>query len=202
MYTTNMKTTHIQNNTTLAQVTVQRNRISDNQGAVYSTGPTTEIVFLNNLIYRNNKGDRGLQLSGDATFINNTITGHSGYALLSFGHDKTIKVYNTIFANNTNDWYVEGSHVVTHSLFDGSFPFGVTGNNNITGDPQFVDAANDDYRLQSTSSAINVGDNTVSGLPNEDLDGNPRVSIVPSILVLMNTVMPRSMIAQWPGHRQ
>ena len=81
---------------------------------------------------------------------------------------------NTIFANNTNDWYVEGSHVVTHSLFDGSFPFGVTGNNNITGDPQFVDAANDDYRLQSTSSAINVGDNTVSGLPNEDLDGNPR----------------------------
>ena len=109
---------------------------------------------------------------------------------------------NTIFANNTNDWYVEGSHVVTHSLFDGSFPFGVTGNNNITGDPQFVDAANDDYRLQSTSSAINVGDNTVSGLPNEDLDGNPRVSIVPSILVLMNTVMPRSMIAQWPGHRQ
>ena len=37
-----------------------------------------------------------------------------------------------------------------------------------------MDAANDDYRLQSTSSAINVGDNTVSGLPNEDLDGNPR----------------------------
>ena len=84
---------YIQNNTTLAQITVQKNRISDNQGAVYSTGPTTEIVFLNNLIYRNNKGDRGLQLSGDATFINNTITGHSGYVLLSFGHDKTIKVY-------------------------------------------------------------------------------------------------------------
>jgi len=172
----NSQGVYIQNNTTLAQITIQNNRISDNQGAVYSTSPTTEIVFLNDLIYRNNKGDRGLQLSGDATFINNTITGHSGYALVSFGADKTIKVYNTIFANNTNDWYVEGSHIVTHSLFDGSLPFGVTGNNNITGDPQFVDTANDDYHLQSTSPAINAGDNTVSGLLSEDLDGNPRIS--------------------------
>jgi hypothetical protein len=48
------------------------------------------------------------------------------------------------------------------------------GTGNISGDPQFVNAAGGDFRLKSTSPCINAGDNTfVSG--SADFDGVPRV---------------------------
>jgi len=51
---------------------------------------------------------------------------------------------------------------------------GLSGDGNITDDPQFVDAAGGNYRLKRTSRCLNAGDNdTVTSL--EDLDGNPRV---------------------------
>ncbi|RKY16834.1 MAG: hypothetical protein DRP63_04725, partial [Planctomycetota bacterium] len=50
-------------------------------------------------------------------------------------------------------------------------------NNCIFVDPQFVDAANGDYHLKSTSPCIDAGDNSL--LPagvTTDLDGNPRIA--------------------------
>lgn len=51
------------------------------------------------------------------------------------------------------------------------------GTGNIGTDPLFVDIANSDYRLQSNSPCIDVGENTA--VPPEvvtDLDGNPRIA--------------------------
>ncbi len=49
------------------------------------------------------------------------------------------------------------------------------GTGNITNDPQFVDAAAGDYRLQASSPCIDAGDNGFVGW-NEDMDGNPRIA--------------------------
>jgi len=53
---------------------------------------------------------------------------------------------------------------------------GVTQDNCIYDDPQFVDAAGGDYHLKDTSPCIDVGDNGLvpSGVTT-DLDGNQRV---------------------------
>jgi len=52
----------------------------------------------------------------------------------------------------------------------------ITENNCIHQDPQFVDAANADYRLKDTSPCIDRGNNSLlpSGV-DKDLDGNQRV---------------------------
>jgi parallel beta-helix repeat protein len=49
-------------------------------------------------------------------------------------------------------------------------------NGNIPGDPQFVDAVNGDYHLQTGSPAIDAGDNSASNLPTQDFDGHPRIA--------------------------
>jgi hypothetical protein len=48
-------------------------------------------------------------------------------------------------------------------------------NGNISADPQFVNAAGNDYHLQSTSPAIDAGSNAAPNLPDKDLDGNARI---------------------------
>jgi hypothetical protein len=46
---------------------------------------------------------------------------------------------------------------------------------NISVDPLFVFESGDDYHLDQGSLAIDAGDNTVSGLPALDFDGNSRI---------------------------
>ncbi len=59
----------------------------------------------------------------------------------------------------------------TYSLIQGGYP----GTGNLHTDPLFVDATNGDFRLKSSSPAINAGDLNTSGLPTTDLAGNPRI---------------------------
>jgi len=49
-------------------------------------------------------------------------------------------------------------------------------NGNISNDPLFLDPANGNYHVQSGSPVIDVGDNTAQGLPDKDIDGDPRIT--------------------------
>ncbi len=65
------------------------------------------------------------------------------------------------------------TYTVTYSNIQGGF----TGTGNIDADPQFVDAANGNYRLLSNSPSVNTGDpnSTTTTVSATDLAGNPRV---------------------------
>jgi uncharacterized repeat protein (TIGR01451 family) len=64
--------------------------------------------------------------------------------------------------------------IATYSNIQGGF----AGTGNIDVDPQFVDAANGDYRLKAGSPAINAGDpsSTTTTVSDRDLVGNPRIA--------------------------
>ena len=66
---------------------------------------------------------------------------------------------------------------ISHSLVAGGCPVGASCDANLLDeDPQFVDAAAGDLRLQSTSPAIDVGDNSLLPTDSFDLDGDEDIS--------------------------
>ncbi|MAJ74954.1 hypothetical protein CMK13_18365 [Candidatus Poribacteria bacterium] len=164
-------------------VFVDRNIINKNKGGLISFEGSHPVILRGNLITQSigSENEAAVWLQGaEGTLINNTIADNNGYGLVT-SVDKPLLVKNTIFAGNQGANLVNfrGAVVgqeISYSLFDVGLPSGVNGNNNLIGAPQFVDMDNGDYHLLGTSPAINVGDNTVSGLLGEDLDGNPRIS--------------------------
>lgn len=128
----------------------------------------------------------------NCTFSANQVTssyyGSAGGGAMDNEADSAPTVTNCIFWNDnaysdsavvqneiTNDAAdpnnPTSSAVVTYSDVEG----GYSGNNNIDGDPFFVDAADGDYQLLPTSPCINAGDNNAPGLGTLDLAGNPRI---------------------------
>jgi len=88
---------------------------------------------------------------------------------------------NTILWGNTATQgaqiYNPGSSLVdvSYSLVEGGCPTGVSCDHLLSVNPQFVDAAGGDLRLQPTSPAIDAGDNTAVPLGVlTDLNGSPR----------------------------
>jgi hypothetical protein len=130
----------------------------------------------------------------NATLINCTISDNWAErsefpgGLYSFGSLYSPVLSNCIIWGNGGDeirQYPSGSPVVTYCDVEGGWP----GTGNIDADPLFVDAANDDYRIDPGSPCIDAGDNTalppdIADLDGDgdttepipfDLDGNPRV---------------------------
>ena len=160
-------------------------------------------VTLTNNVIAGNTSDGGMAGctvliwgNGIARLINNTITDNNQLNLLGYGSGADISLdgetgrldlYNNIIWGNNDGSSPEihlscGSGVeknVFHNNFDQSKARGLSGNphtgGNISAVPAFVDAASGDYRLQFGSPCIDAGDGTAPGLPETDLDGDPRV---------------------------
>ncbi len=126
--------------------------------------------------------------SSNGTFRNLTITGNSATqnagGVLNTGGTSTF--INVISFGNTGPGTVAdngiksqgGTSTITYSCVQGL----TTGTGNINVDPQFANAAGDDYRLAVTSPAIDRGSNP--GVPVGtlvDLDGLPRFVDVDSV---------------------
>ncbi len=183
-----------------ATINFTGNTILDNDATESYGGMNLNSGYLNaanNLVARNralNGSAGGLQISTsvEMNFINNTVTDNSstntsgGAGLrISVGANADLFVYNNILFGNTGavsgaDLFLEGTGSNNKNLFnnniddiDGTlFDFAV---NNINVAPLFIDPANDDYHLQGTSLALNVGENNAPRIPFTDKDGFARI---------------------------
>jgi len=126
--------------------------------------------------------------SSSGTFRNLTITGNSATqnagGVLNTGGTSTF--INCISFGNTGPGTVAdngiksqgGTSSISYSNVQGL----MSGTGNLNVDPQFVNAAGGDYRLQVTSPCLDVGSNpAVPAGTTTDLDGLPRFVDVPSV---------------------
>jgi uncharacterized repeat protein (TIGR01451 family) len=150
-----------------------------NGGGAFFTGATPKSLV--NVLFARNTAN-----TGAAIFVSNAsplYIIHSTVASSSLSTDSAIAVFsgtvtltNTLISSHTIGIERAGGTVnENYTLFSGvATPTSGTvnsGGNSITGTAGFVDAANDNYRLTGSSSAVNMGVN--AGITT-DFDGNPR----------------------------
>ncbi|RJO60409.1 hypothetical protein C4544_05050 [candidate division WS5 bacterium] len=177
-----------------------KNTITDNNagydgGGVFSWGKTT-LTFANNITARNSASrGAGVFASEGAvlTFKNDTITGNSS-AFCGGGvythndsdalYTTTANIINTIIFENTatqdgSDIYKSPDFTeinISYSNVGNVYPPDTYNNlgHNIYLAPRFINFANSDYHLSSSSPLINQGDNSVVSW-GTDIDGETRI---------------------------
>lgn len=160
------------------------------RGAAIHVDEGSYATFTHDLFYNNESGSSGAAIvvderyNGDPSFAhieNCTIVNNAGP---QGGNGVEIdrsraEVINCIFAGNGDDFHIstattigDAALTVTYSLSEESW----TGEGNISGDPLFVDTANADFHLLTTSPAIDAGD-PASDYSNEPMDNGGRVNM-------------------------
>lgn len=179
-----------------ARLLLTSNKILGNQNVSFNTNSRPSNNYIGNLIC-NNTFLRGIYLKTAGLVANNTLSGNSILntdALLMVENQlSSCKLINNIIYNNVNSNQEKAQIEILN--FSVGFEIGYC---NIEGglnaddftdenilihdimdkDPLFYDANNRDFRLKPNSPCINAGipDITGLGLPNTDLDDNPRVT--------------------------
>jgi len=153
------------NNST--NVTIKANVLIGNTanisgGGIAITGTSSSITILNNVLANNTAGTSGGGIYVDTTgtnieLINNTIAGNTSPNSGIHVENGTPTIRNTILCNNgPGDLYGVSDTAISYSLIcDGTYD-GI--NNNITGNPKFVDTGNNNYHLTACSPAVDAGD--------------------------------------------
>ena len=165
---------------------IRNNHTTNQAGGVFAHTSTSDIQFLyNNLIVGNsadqgfgagNFGDSG---TGGAGVYNNTITqnttslsGGSGGLFFTCSGPALCDVANNIFFNNTGSGLYLGTSIATLKYNDygslGGFP-ALNSTGNVSVNPQFVNAANNNFHLSGTSPLL-----AISPVPalRDDLEGH------------------------------
>lgn len=165
----------------------ENNTASLNGGALaFLDNPNGEFrAKIINCIFSNNGADHISYDDGAANeqphFINSTFYGATSSVIniVDFSNGVTpVDFTNCIFWGNNND-IVNGSAAdnnrvnIQYSIVEES-TF-APANNNLSQDPEFVDAANGDFHLTSSSPAFDAGDNAAISGTTVDIEGNPRI---------------------------
>lgn len=165
-------------------VTVDGNVIANNgasSGGGIATGDSV-VTITNNVIASNYgpDGDGIIVWDGDGSanvrVINNTIVSNTAEAI-SIGSGMVLVRNNILYGHNGGiDKYGESATVTSdHNAFwnnDWNYWNVISGTGDISADPLFVDAANDDFHLQADSPCIDAG--TATGAPATDIEGTLR----------------------------
>ncbi len=163
-------------NPTITSSRIAGNRAANGGGmvALTNSGPVIrEVVFTGNQASQGGAVNTG---QSRISLVNLTFSGNSastGGGIYNFSVDRNPTIHNAIFWNNGGGEIVDagpGASLVAHSIVQGGF----SGTTVLDSDPQFIDAANGNLRLSSTSPAINAGDNSVV-TATTDLDGAARI---------------------------
>ncbi|MGD0922710.1 MAG: choice-of-anchor D domain-containing protein [Terriglobia bacterium] len=124
---------------------------------------------------------------GGPRLINNTIVDNNGFQVRAASSGAQGLIANNIMAGGPtagpalycdenpptvmfNDISLDGEAGYGSACWDQT---GINGN--ISADPVFVDRSSADFHLQAASPAIDAGDDTATGLPTTDVDGDARV---------------------------
>jgi parallel beta-helix repeat protein len=164
-----------------------RNKITQNdwEGIKIRYSPSVEII--SNVITRNGYGVK-IYEGSDSMVVNNTLSHNS---ILNFEiRFSSPTIINNIVANSPYGYFIDrASPKIIHNdnwnigYWISAYPpvenetpprAHPIVENNISVDPMFVNPAVGDYRLRADSPCIDAGTNGVLGLPDVDLDGNPR----------------------------
>jgi len=162
---------------------LENNLAFDNDGSGIAVTESSNVIVRNNTLVHNGQG----QLSGDnrcgiyvtgsgsrnGNIIVNNITSDNYRCELGITDNAISEDYYVDY----NSWYrsdgtspiLWGKHLWTLAEFQANTGHG---HHSLSLDPQFQTPAVNDYRLRSTSEAINAGDN--ENAPPDDLDGKPR----------------------------
>ena len=179
---------------TLINVTFYGNKANYGGGLVNYRGSLT---LTNATFHGNTATYRGGGVYNSGTTILTNATLHSNianygggmYNVVSSPTLNNIIMWGNSASNGLQIYNVSSIPVISYSDIQGcggsgswNTACGSDGGGNIDADPRFVDASNDDLRLQLTSPAIDAGDN--SAVPFDvitDLDGNERFEDIPTV---------------------
>jgi hypothetical protein len=160
---------------------IHNNWISNNTGDGIYASSAVGTVENNFVIHNSLSGSEGqIRIGGNTTFTvtNNTLVGDGNSAGIRIEEGTIVAITNNIVTGN--EYGIQATGLVTPTLdhndvWDNSvanFQNIAPGTNDISGDPGFVDAANDDYHLGIFSWAVDAGTNV--GAPANDYDGDAR----------------------------
>jgi hypothetical protein len=151
----------------------------------YSSPALTNVVFSGNTAGFEGGGMYNLDYS-DPALVNVTFAGNeAGMAVGMYNDNSDPILTNAIFWGilTLQIYNSSSTPLISYSDIQGGCPSGAICAHVINLDPQFVDAASGDLRLQLTSPAIDAGDNTaVPFNVTIDLLGSPRFVDVLSVL--------------------
>ena len=142
---------------------IENNIVYKNGGSGIHTYKSKHVDIVNNTAYHNNQSP---ELNGGEIFPNAS---------------DDIRIFNNILVASANKRinsnYNNGKTIVySNNLHFGGNSTAIAGTNLVKGDPLFTDAANNDFRLQQESPAIDKGIDSLTGVaaPVIDFDGNTR----------------------------
>jgi hypothetical protein len=159
--------------------TLSRNEISAQDVGVQVVDSTSPVTLSNDLIHGNTTGiestdtraDSPPSTQGDVSATNETIFDNAVDASVSY---TTLTLDSSILGTPIDVVGNNGACSITYSRGSSAASGNGCGNFSTNADPQFVNAASNNYQLQSTSPLIDIGNPADPGPGALDFYGGPR----------------------------